>query len=372
MDWALVAKLVVALSPVVVLLVVFERLDVFRLVSGGSVAAYAAAGAALAALSYVSNAHVMDGLPIGFTDYSRYVAPVIEETLKGLIIVGLFAADRVGFKLDAAIAGFAVGAGFSVFENAYLLRIFPEANLGVWLVRGFGTAVMHGGATALFAVLTHEFSEHQAHREGRHARLYPWVFAPGLLVAIAIHSAFNHLPGEPMLAMLAAMVLIPLTLLAVFSKGGATAHEWLEHDHEGHARLLAELREGRFAQTDEGRALDAIAQRFPPRIAGEARAWIELQLTLVLRAEEVLLAHERGEHAQVGEAERAQFHQLDRLGREIGRAGRHAIQPHLRFSRSDLYELHMLRHRVGSGGRAGSPAKPQGAVEARLHPDAGP
>ncbi|MDB5427896.1 MAG: hypothetical protein JWR43_1871, partial [Phenylobacterium sp.] len=158
MDWTLVAKLVLALSPVVVLLVVFERLDVFRLVSGGSVAAYAAAGAALAALSYVSNAHVMDGLPIGFTDYSRYVAPVVEETLKGLIIVGLFATDRVGFKLDAAIAGFAVGAGFSVFENAYLLTIFPEANLGVWLVRGFGTAVMHGGATALFAVITHEFS----------------------------------------------------------------------------------------------------------------------------------------------------------------------------------------------------------------------
>jgi RsiW-degrading membrane proteinase PrsW (M82 family) len=349
MDWDLVAKLAVALSPVIVLLVVFERLDVFRLVSGGALAAYAIAGVALAALSYVSNGHIMDGLPIGFTDYSRYVAPVIEESLKALIVIGLFAFDRVGFKLDAAIAGFAVGAGFSVFENAYLLSMFPEANLGVWLVRGFGTATMHGGATALFAVITHEFSEHQAHREGRHARLYPWVFAPGLLVAIAIHSAFNHLPGEPLLAMVAAMVLIPLTLLAVFAKGGATAHDWLEHDHEGHAQLLADLREGRFAETDEGRALTAIAQRFPPRIAAEARDWIELQLTLVLRAEEVLLAHERDELTEVGEAERAQFYRLDALGREIGRAARHAIQPHLRFSRSDLYELHMLRHRLGNG-----------------------
>ena len=350
MDWALVAKLIVALSPVIVLLVLFERLDVFRLVSGGAVAAYAAAGMALAALSYISNGHVMDGLPIGFTDYSRYVAPVVEESLKAAIIVALFAFDRVGFKLDSAIAGFAVGAGFSVFENAYLLATFPSANLGVWLVRGFGTATMHGGATALFAVITHEFSEHQAHREGRHAPLYPWGYAPGLMVAIAIHSTFNHLPGEPMLAMFAAMVLIPLTLLAVFSKGGATAHEWLEHDHEGHARLLADLREGRFDETDEGRALAAIAQRFPPRIAEEARDWIELQLTLVLRAEEVLLASERGEHAQVGEPERAQFHRLDGLGRQIGRAARHAIQPHLRFSRSDLYEMHMLRHRVANGG----------------------
>jgi protease PrsW len=350
MDWSLLAKLAVAFLPVVVLIVVFERLDVFRLVSGGSVALYAVAGAGLAALSYVSNGHVMEGLPIGFTDYSRYVAPVIEESLKALVIIGLFATDRVGFKLDAAIAGFAVGAGFSVFENAYLLTLFPGANLGVWLVRGFGTAVMHGGATALFAVITHEFSEHQAHRQGRHARLYPWVFLPGLVVAIAIHSAFNHLPGEPLLAMLAAMLVIPLTILAVLSKGGVTAHDWLEHDHEGHARMLADIRGGRFTETEEGRALTAMAKRFPPRIANEVAAWIELQLTLVLRAEEVLLAHERGERLEVGEAERVAFHRLDALGRDIGHAARHAMQPHLPFTRSDLYELHMLRHRLGNGG----------------------
>ncbi len=350
MDWLLFAKLVVGVSPVLVLLIVFERLDVFQLVSSSSVAAYTLLGAALAALSYVSNAHVMDGLPIGFTDYSRYVAPVIEEVLKGLVIVGLFATDRVGFKLDAAIAGFAVGAGFSLFENTYLLTIFPTASLGVWLVRGFGTAVMQGGATALFAVITHEFTEHQAHKQGRHARLYPWLFAPGLLVAIAIHSAFNHLSGQPMQAMLGAFVLIPLTLLTVFAKGGASAHDWLENDHDGHAALLVELRAGRLAETREGRALDALAKRFPPGIAGRLREWIELQLTLVLRAEEVLLAHERGEHVEIGAAEHAQFHRLDELGRQIGRAARHGIQPHLRFSRSDLYELHMLRHRAFANG----------------------
>ncbi|HEX5265121.1 MAG TPA: PrsW family glutamic-type intramembrane protease [Phenylobacterium sp.] len=349
MDAELLLKLLVAISPVVVLLIVFERLDVFRLVSTGSVVAYAAAGAALAALSYVANGHVMDGLPIGFTDYSRYVAPVIEETLKALIIVGLFALDRIGFKLDAAIAGFAVGAGFSVFENGYYLWLFREANLGVWIVRGFGTAVMHGGATALFAVITHEFSEHQAHRQGRHSRLYPWVFIPGLAVAIVVHSAFNHLPGDPLLAMLAAMVVIPITLLAVFSKGGATAHDWLEHDHEGHAQMLADIREGRFAETPDGRAIAATAARFPPRLRADVGAWIELQLTLVLRAEELILAFERGERPEVGAAEHAQFQRLHELGRTIGHAARHAILPHLRFSRSDLYEMHMLRHRVGAG-----------------------
>jgi protease PrsW len=349
MDWDLAAKLLVALSPVVVLLVTFERLDVFRLVSGGSVVLYALIGASFAGVGYGLNGLALDGLPIGFTDYTRYVAPLVEEPLKALIVIGLFAFDRVGFKLDAAIAGFAIGAGFSVFENVYLLWLFQDANLGVWIVRGFGTAIMHGGATALFAVITHEFSEHQAHRQGRRSRLYPWVFIPGLLVAVAVHSAFNHFPGQPLLAMVGAMVIIPITLLVVFAKGGATAHDWLEHDHDGHAQMLADIRAGRFAETPDGQAIAATAARFPKRVAHDVRAWIELQLTLILRAEEVLLAHERGENPQVGEVERAQFAKLDQLAKTIGYAARHAIGPHLRFSRSDLYELHMLRHRVGGG-----------------------
>ena len=170
-------------------------------------------------------------------------------------------------------------------------------------------------------------------------------------MAIAAHSAFNHLAGEPLIAMLAASVLLPLTILAVFSKGGVTAHSWLAHDHDAHAGMLADIRAGRFGDTEDGRAIAALAGRFPPRIAAEVQAWIELKLALVLRAEELLLANERGEHVDVGETERAEFERLDALGRDLGRAARHAIEPHLRFTRSDLYELHMLRHRVGAAHR---------------------
>jgi hypothetical protein len=304
----------------------------------------------------------MEGLPIGFTDYSRYVAPVLEETLKSLIIIGIFAANRIGFKLDAAIVGFAVGAGFAILENGYYIWLFPGANLGVWLVRGFGTAIMHGGASALFAVISHEFFE--AHAQGRSRwRFGPLPFVPGLVVAIAVHSAFNHLPGEPLLAMVGALVVIPLTLLVVFSKGGATAHGWLEHDHEAHARMLEDIRAGRFAATEDGRAVAALAARFPAQIAADVAEWIELHLLLVLRAEEVLLAHERGERPAVGEAERAHFARLEEIGREIGHTARHAIRPHLRFSPNDLYEMHLLRESAVHGRLRPKPpaARPQPA-----------
>ena len=79
---------------------------------------------------------------------------MVEEALKAALIVGLFAFNRIGYLIDAAIAGFAVGAGFSLAENIFYLHQFADASLGVWLVRGFGTAIMHGGATAIFAVLS--------------------------------------------------------------------------------------------------------------------------------------------------------------------------------------------------------------------------
>ena len=88
-------KAVIALAPVVICLVAFERFDAFRLVSTGEVAALLAAGAALATGSYFANSGVMDQFPIGFTNYTRFGAPLLEESLKAAFIVLLFAFNPV-------------------------------------------------------------------------------------------------------------------------------------------------------------------------------------------------------------------------------------------------------------------------------------
>ncbi len=93
----------------------------------------------------------LDTLPIGFTNYSRFVAPWIEEAIKAIVMIGLFRFNRIGYKLDAVISGFAIGAGFSVVENIIYLTIFPDYGAGTWLVRGLGTAVMHGTTLAILA-----------------------------------------------------------------------------------------------------------------------------------------------------------------------------------------------------------------------------
>ena len=144
-DWSL------ALVPVLLMAALFAWLDIFKLMSVWEMLGLLILGGLAALAAWPISGQMLDALPMGFSFYSRMVAPWIEEALKGLAIVLLFASNRIGFKLDAVISGFAIGAGFSVIENIFYLSRYPELTAPVWMVRGLGTAIMHGTTTAILA-----------------------------------------------------------------------------------------------------------------------------------------------------------------------------------------------------------------------------
>ena len=166
-DLALRAS--VGLLPVLCFLAAMRLFDSYKLVHLRPTLLMIGAGALCAVASYWVGAAVINGTGLEFKPYSRYVAPPVEELLKGAIIVWLVARHRVAFLVDAAISGFAVGAGFAMLENLFYLRQLPDAPIGVWIVRGFGTAIMHGGTTAMFGVLGLILSERAGgdHRQRR-------------------------------------------------------------------------------------------------------------------------------------------------------------------------------------------------------------
>src|SRR5678816_2768544 len=131
-----------ALVPVLVMTAVFIWLDVFKLVTFWETMGLLVLGGIVAAAAYPLSGVFLDRLPIGFSLYSRFVAPWIEEALKAIVVISLFRFNRIGLKLDAVIMGFAVGAGFSVVENIIYLIRFHDLPPTVWMVRGLGTAVM--------------------------------------------------------------------------------------------------------------------------------------------------------------------------------------------------------------------------------------
>jgi protease PrsW len=351
MDMALLIKALMALAPVFLLLLLFDRLDVFELVEPPEMAALVLVGGLVAALSLFANDAAMGALGFDLRTYSRYGAPVIEECLKAAPVIVLFAVNRLGFKLDSAIAGFAVGAGFSVVENGWVLYLLQDSNLAAWVARGFGTAVMHGGATALFAVISHEFSEHQAEANATRYRFNPLLFIPGLAAAIVVHSTYNHFPDEPMVAMIAALVGIPLTLFFVFARSELATHRWVKSDHDLHVEILDDLRMGRFGDTSIGQDLAGYAEHARRGSKDEAYSLAMLSLELVLRAEEIMLARHEGKAPTYNRGEAEKFDALRSLR---GRLSRDLIDVTYRcvgLSRNDLWEIARLEAQVKRAGR---------------------
>src|SRR4051812_13091142 len=193
-----------ALLPVLALLAAFVWLDAFRLMNAREVALLLFAGAVGAVIAWPVAGRFLDTLPIGYSNYSRFVAPWIEEAIKAAIIILLFRMNRIGYKLDAVISGFAIGAGFSVVENVLYLMRFPDYGAGTWLVRGLGTAVMHGTTLAILAAAAHEFAERETREAAGDFDFHLWWFAPGYLAAVALHTLFNQFPDRPLMAMLGA------------------------------------------------------------------------------------------------------------------------------------------------------------------------
>ena len=147
-DFALHALL--GLLPVCCFLAALMYLDSYKLIPMRWILGTILLGCIAAIVSYPINIVGLEWFDIEFIAFSRYVAPIIEEALKALVIITLLRRNRIGFLVDAAIFGFAVGTGFAIFENLFYLQALPDTQLGTWIVRGFGTAFMHGGTTAIF------------------------------------------------------------------------------------------------------------------------------------------------------------------------------------------------------------------------------
>jgi len=335
-----------ALIPVLVLLAVFDWLDAFELVNFREILILLLLGGVAASLSWPVSGRLLDTLPIGFSVYSRFVAPWIEEAIKGLVIVALFRMNRIGYKLDAVIAGFAIGAGFSVVENIIYLLHFPDYGAGTWLVRGFGTAVMHGATLAVLAAIAHQFAERENREAASEFDFRSWWFVPGYLAAVALHTAFNQFPDRPLIAMLGAIVVAPLILIGIFYVGSHEAHGWLVVEMAEHRAALDALRSGRWPDGPAGQKIAALAARLDEEGAKRVRRYWELQTWLVAEAEETMLEEAAGDAEFSPTQVRAAFAEIDGLKRALGRSTLAALQALLPFSRNDQWEVAELRQRL--------------------------
>jgi hypothetical protein len=211
----------------------------------------------------------------------------------------------------------------------------PDAGLGTWIVRGFGTAVMHGGVTAIFAMLSLTVIE-------RTGRTTPLSFAPGLAIAIVLHAAFNHLGGSPMVATLAGIVVLPALMAYVFQRSERAVGDWLGRGFDADTAMLASINSGTFTDSPTGRYLATLKTRFQGPIVADLLCYLRLHTELAIRAKGVLMMRENGFDMPVDDATRDKFTEMDYLEKSIGKTGLLALKPMLHMSQRDLWQLHML------------------------------
>jgi RsiW-degrading membrane proteinase PrsW (M82 family) len=336
----------IALIPVLVLLAAFVWLDAFELMSLGEIFLLLLLGGFCAIAVYPVSGRLIDTLPIGFSGYSRYIAPWLEEAVKAIAMIGLFWFNRIGYKLDAVISGFAIGAGFSVVENIIYLTIFPQYGTGTWLVRGLGTAVMHGTTLAMLAAIAHELAERETRESAADFQFNLLWFMPGYFIAVALHTLFNQFPDRPLLAMMGAVIFAPLAILAIFHFGTAEAERWLASECAAHEAQLDALKAGRWPDTAQGKKIAALADRLAPESAKRIRRYWELQAWLVVQAEKAMMQEAAGDVSIEKEQVGAAFAELEGLRRALGKSTYSAMKALLPFSRNDYWEVSELRQRL--------------------------
>jgi len=325
-----------ALLPVLLFLAALLYFDSFKLLQFSMVLAVVAVGALAAALSYPLNTIAYARFPGEFESYSRYVSPWIEELLKAVPLVLMIRTRRVGLQVDAAIVGFAVGTGFALVENLYYLASRPEATLLVQGIRGFGTAIMHGGSATMLAMISVTLYEKRP--DGG----LP-VFLPGYLAAVLLHSGFNQLLVRPALATLLMLLVLPFGIYCVFQYSERVLRDWLDSDLDAKMALLESIQGGTFLDSSAGRYLRSLRERFRGEDLADMLCYVRLHGELAVRAKGVLLLRESGMQVPPIDSEtRNSLAELAQLERAIGATGMLALRPLIMASGKDVWQLRLL------------------------------
>jgi RsiW-degrading membrane proteinase PrsW (M82 family) len=327
-----------ALLPVLAFLGILVILDSYKLVGLHRILETIGFGILCAFCAFLINTAGFQVFGSDSESYLNYGVPLVEEVLKASYLVYLVRKRRIGFAVDAAIIGFGVGAGFALQENLFYLALLPDAILLTWIIRGFGTAIMHGGTTAFFGILAGNLAE-RAEGHGR------WIFFPGLALAVLVHSVYNQALLSPvfMTALIAAVVPVLLTLVFGWSENGL--RQWLGEGFDRDVELLAMITTGAFLQTRAGKLLLSLTRAFPPSTVADMLCALRIRVELAMRVKGDLLKREAGFQVVPDEGTLARLNELRYLEKSIGPTGRLAMSPLLPKNSRDAWQLEQLGYR---------------------------
>ena len=242
-----VIALPLALLPVpllVALVLWVDRLEpeprgplIFAFAWGAGIAALAALIINTAGLEYVTQPAL--GASTGEYVSATFGAPVVEETLKGLVLVGLLwrRRDELDGPTDGVIYAAMVGLGFAMIENVgyYINALVTPQRGGIellgytFVLRGLFSPLLH----PLFTSMTGLGVAYAASR--RHGG--GWAVVAGWLAAMLLHGIWNGLSVYGTAGVLIGYAIMSCVLAGVIAVLVADRHRIVGPDQARTARL---------------------------------------------------------------------------------------------------------------------------------------
>ncbi len=331
----LILDILISLVPIVLFSVLLAFLDSYRLMSYRRILLYIGSGLVVALLALIVNYSLLNYVSIADSVLIKYIAPFFEEALKVIIPIILIRRNKIGFTIDAAIAGFSVGCGFAIFENIYYLSYIHDSGIYFWIVRGFGTAIMHGGTTAVFCMISIMLmSKSNKVKVSR--------FMPGYVVAAAIHFAFNSFSIDPLYKVLSQVIVLPAIISFVFTESEKGLKKWLQTGFDTNVQLLDNLKSGKFIDSKTGQYMTRFSSSFAPEIVLDLHCYLRVYLELAIRSKGILMMREAGFNEPVEQDIEDKFKELEYLEKSIGKSGQKVVSPLLNQSVKELWQIYFL------------------------------
>jgi RsiW-degrading membrane proteinase PrsW (M82 family) len=176
----------IAIAIPLLSLYLIYKLDLYKTGNLSLVATSFVAGAVAVGIASLLNQGTLNLGLLPRASVVRYSAPILEEILKGLLLLYLVRLPKFTYFVEGAVYGFAAGIGFAIVENILYIIAAQDAGLAVAIGRVISTNLIHATTTAILGIALGL------------ARFQPgtrrWLTGLlGLLAAMLLHMAFNNL-----------------------------------------------------------------------------------------------------------------------------------------------------------------------------------
>lgn len=325
----------ISLVPVVLYLLLIKGLDGFSLARWTKMVECLVWGIVICVICFFLGRAIQSD--------SEGLFPLIEEVVKCLPLIVAIHRKRSAFFAETLIYGAAIGAGFAILENVLYISLSEEFTMGDAILRGFGTALLHMGCTALLATLVLLFVRSAAETP---LSIRIILSIDAIVPSFAIHYLYNLFLLPEFLQMILVVLVIVSAIMLIYSIDEKLIHGWLDLCINNDINLYTSIKEGNLKTTNAGQYLMMAKDRFQPEVFFDILCYLGLYLEISIAAKSRMIMKEAELDVPISEEEHkenvAKFAELKSLRKSIGTAGILFLSPLVNARAADEWAMNEL------------------------------